>query len=100
VTIRGCAACSGIFAAYPRQYPDEPYFCPKCTKLRMAGFDPRPNDTVYHVDCQAGPGAVLLVLVRTGDECTVRPLGLPNEPPQRRHVGELVPVSGYSRGAR
>lgn len=103
IIARTCAACSGLFSGHAGRTTDEPFFCPRCTERRMAGFDPKPGDMVMHVDRQAGPWSSLLVRDRTGITITAWPVGIDLETAGRLnlrviyHVNELVPRNGYGR---
>lgn len=87
--LRLCAGCNRNFLTYASHNPEDPFFCPKCWKVRTENFDPQPNDQVRDIDHMSGPFSSLFVVARDGDQVTVQPIGFPD---RRRTValGQLM----------
>lgn len=91
------AKTSGAPTTYACDVPQsDPYHCPKCQPgLVPAVEHTQVGEAVGLID--AAPQARWVVLHRTGDQVTIRPLGLPDFPSRDVCIAEIRPKFSYDR---
>ena len=89
------AKTNGAPTTYACDVPQgDPYYCPKCRAgLIPADEHAQPGEAIGLID--ATPEARWVVLDRSGDQVTIRPLGLPGFRSSVVSVAEIRPQFSY-----
>jgi hypothetical protein len=77
--LRSCAGCTGSFLGHLPSYPDEPYFCPKCSP-RYLGRKPFGTGDLVRRLGHWGAFSRFVVLELWPEELVLlQPLGFPSQ---------------------